>query len=94
VRVVKWSKWTGRERPVRAIGSGKRRGCGPLAALVLPLGRLVLPLVLPMLNTTDMPNTMHHHDMLHNMHHNAPTPTQPIDAAGPPLQPSPLVLLR
>jgi hypothetical protein len=33
VGVVEWSKWTGRERPVRAIGSGKRRGCGPSCRL-------------------------------------------------------------
>jgi hypothetical protein len=57
---VEWSKWTGRERPVRAIGSGNGEACrlgvawslGAAAWSLLPpgaAGRLLL-LVLPMLN--------------------------------------------
>jgi hypothetical protein len=100
---VEWSKWTGRERPVRAIGSGNGEACRLGVAWSLGAAAWSLPVGCScsccLCSTTDMPNTMHHHDMLHNAH-NAPTPNRhlpspplrPIDAAGPPLQPSPLVL--
>jgi hypothetical protein len=120
VGVVEWSKWTGRERPVRAIGSGKRRGCGPSCRLgvvgryrslsVAAAWSLIPARALPCLPCLPCPC----HPCAMPCCPNTPTtcPTQctttictqctdtdtdtsrPIDAAGPPLQPFPLVLHR